>query len=72
MAMPMTIEKSHYASEQVPAEGIPTVGTTAFLAARYDTPGELVQAAIDVLYQPPPLIVGLIPSDQAAEWQGLA
>jgi TRAP transporter TAXI family solute receptor len=69
---PMTIDQSHYASELVPAAGIPTVGTTAFLAARDDTPGELVQAAIDVLYQQPPLIVGLIPSDQAAEWQGLA
>ena len=69
---PMTIEQTDYNAGAVPAEGIPTVGTTAFLASRYDAPGELVQASLDALYMPPDIIAGLIPSDQAAEFQGLA
>ncbi len=71
MLRPMTIEGNHYQREFVPAEGVSTVGTTAFLAARFDAPGELIQAALDALYREPPLIVGMIPRDQAAEWQGV-
>ncbi len=69
---PMTIEEGDYQSEQIPAEGIATIGTTAFLASRYDAPGELIQAALEALYQEPPMIAGLIPREMAAEWQGLA
>lgn len=52
--------------------GFPTVGTTAFLAARDDAPGEMVQAMLDALYQDPPPSIDLIPRRRAAEWQGLA
>ncbi|TWU40690.1 serine/threonine-protein kinase [Novipirellula artificiosorum] len=69
---PMTIESADYPHSNLPAAGIATVGTTAFLAARHDTPADLVTAALEILYQPPELCVGLISRKQAAEWQGLA
>ncbi len=72
---PMTIEANELSgrlSGDATAEGIPTVGTTAYLAAREDTPSELVVAVLDALYQAPPPFIGLIPRDQSAEWQGLA
>ncbi len=70
---PMSIEGSHYPPELVPDQGIATVGTTAFLAARNDAPGALIQASLEALYrEPPEIIAGLIPPAQAAEWQGLA
>lgn len=68
---PMTIESDELAVG-ISEEGIPTVGTTAFLAAREDTPSALVVAVLNALYESPPPFVGLIPRDQAAEWQGLA
>ena len=69
---PMSIEQGLYPSGL--ADGpVATVGTTAFLAARYDAPGELIQACLDALYQEPfPGLISLISRDQAAEWQGLA
>ena len=72
---PMTIEADELPaaiSDGMVAEGIPTVGTTAFLAARVDTPSELVVAVLNALYEGPPPFTGLIPRDQSAEWQGLA
>lgn len=68
---PMTIEPADYPAAGLPAGGVPTVGTTAFLAARYDAPSELVTAALGALYDPPLPIAGLISREQAAEWQGL-
>lgn len=68
---PMTIAASEYAGGELPDEGIDTVGTTAFLAARQDTPSELVIAALAALYGEPDRIVGLIPRVNAAEWQNL-
>ncbi len=50
---------------------IETLGTTAFLVCRQDTSNALVRAALQALYHPPTM-VGLIPADHAAEWQGLA
>ena len=50
---------------------IETLGTTAFLVCRQDASDALVQAALEALYRSPTL-VGLIPADHAAEWQGLA
>ncbi|MFG0261644.1 MAG: serine/threonine-protein kinase [Novipirellula sp. JB048] len=67
---PMTIERSDYPDLDLPTEGIATVGTTAFLAARTDTPSELVTATLRSLYEPPTLCAGLIPRKQAAEWRG--
>ena len=75
---PMTIDLSEYTDTDAPVSTdasvsrIETVGTTAFLAARQDTPNDLVIAALKALYEKPSLCVGLIPQSQAAEWQGLA
>jgi hypothetical protein len=72
----MTIEPTEIGrpatSESPLSVGIPTVATTAFLAARADTPSALVLAALDALYDEPPPCVGLISRAHAAEWQGLA
>nr|WP_146392595.1 serine/threonine-protein kinase [Allorhodopirellula solitaria] len=51
--------------------GIETLGTTAFLVCRRDASDALVQATLESLYHRPTL-VGLIPANHAAEWQGLA
>lgn len=68
----LSIESSDYPGIPLPPKGVPTVSTTAFLAVRKDAPGELVRAALDVIYEPPQVFVGLIPRERAAEWQGLA
>ncbi|MGB7347772.1 MAG: serine/threonine-protein kinase [Pirellulaceae bacterium] len=69
---PMSIYASEYPAATLPELGIPTVGTTAFLAARQDTPGDLVSAALNVLYEEPTIFPSLISRTNAAEWQGLA
>jgi TRAP transporter TAXI family solute receptor len=69
---PMTIQSNELPPEQSHPAGIPTVGTTAFLAACHDTPSELVVAALAALYQEPSPCDGMIPRHRAAEWQGLA
>ncbi|KAA1262490.1 Serine/threonine-protein kinase PrkC [Rubripirellula obstinata] len=83
---PMTIVRSDFSSLDLPAfesskqnptsdwpaDGIPTVGTTGFLAAMDDAPAELIVAALESLYADPPLGTDLIPRSNAAEWQGLA
>jgi TRAP-type uncharacterized transport system substrate-binding protein len=63
----MTIQSGEFAEGQ-PAAEILTVGTTAFLAAREDTPSELVIAFLKALYADPPPCQGLIPRDQVTEW----
>ena len=79
---PMTISASEYPGAELPAEGIATIGTTAFLAARRDAPSALITAALEALYSAPPaypppavsepsLAVELIPKERAVEWQGL-
>lgn len=67
----LTIDAADYPDATLPIEGVPTVGTTAFLAARHNAPAELVEATLNLIYQPPQIFVGLIPRDRAAEWQGL-
>ena len=85
---PMTIEPPHYPRGDLPSDGIPTVGTTAFLAARTDAPSELIVATLNILYGVPPSghqendhegvpaavdrLPGMITREHAAEWQGLA
>ncbi|TWU58231.1 serine/threonine-protein kinase [Rubripirellula reticaptiva] len=69
---PMSIDAADHPGIELPPGGIPTVGTTAFLAARDDTPGELVTAMLEALYENPAPCIGLIPRRRAAEWQGLA
>ena len=69
---PMKIEPGDYQELKIPKDGIDTVGTTAFLAGTVDTPDALVEAALEAVYAEPAFLVGLIPRDRAAEWQGLA
>ncbi|NND98705.1 MAG: TAXI family TRAP transporter solute-binding subunit [Pirellulaceae bacterium] len=69
---PMNIAADQYVDAQLPATGIATIGTTAFLAARNDAPGEMIEAALEALYAPPTIFPSLIPRHRAAEWQGLA
>lgn len=68
---PLTIDRTHYQVTGIPDEGLGTVGTTAFLAARRDAPSALVESTLELLYQPPRLFPGLIPRERAIEWQGL-
>ena len=68
---PMTIDASDYPSAMIPETGLPTVGTTAFMATRRDAPSELIQATLELLYRPPTIFENLIPRTRAAEWQGL-
>jgi eukaryotic-like serine/threonine-protein kinase len=69
---PMTISADEYVDASLPELGIDTVGTTAFLAAQWESPNVLIEATLDALYQTPEIIPGLIPLERAAEWQGLA
>jgi TRAP transporter TAXI family solute receptor len=69
---PMTIHQQDYPADSIPAGGIDTVGTTAFLASRLDAPAALVEAALHAIYEEPVFVAGLISRDRAAEWQGLA
>jgi TRAP transporter TAXI family solute receptor len=67
----MTIEMSEFPTRLM-KQDIPTVGTTAFLAAREDTPSELVVAFLQALYEDPPPCQNLIPRDQVVEWPAKA
>ncbi len=69
---PMTISATDYPGCGLPEGGVATVGMTAFLVARFDTPDSLVTAALQAIYQSPPIAAGLIPRRQINEWQGLA
>jgi len=68
---PMTITHRDCPGADLPAQGIATVGTTAFLAVRADLPDTLVLAALESIYEDPPLIPGMIARRNATEWQGL-
>ncbi len=65
----MTIEAEEFPGANIPDAGVATVGTTAFLAVESDAPSKLVRAVLTALYQQPQLCTGLIPRDQATEWQ---
>ncbi len=69
---PMTIAAKDYPECNLPEQGIATVGMTAFLATRIDSPDSLVTATLTALYQSPKIATALIPRRQANEWQGLA
>lgn len=68
---PMSISASDYPSANLPPSGISTLGATAFLVTRQQTPDRLVTAALSAIYQSPGSIPGLISRDRATEWQGL-
>ena len=67
----LTIRADDYHEAPIPKQGIPTVGMTAFLAARMDAPSQLVDATLEAIYAEPEIFVGLIPRERAAEWQNL-
>jgi eukaryotic-like serine/threonine-protein kinase len=69
--LPMQIAASDHEGLDIPADGIATVGTTGFLAARTDAPADLITRTLELIYKHPPT-TQLIPRHQAAEWQGLA
>jgi len=69
---PMTIHATDYPGASLPDSGIATVGTTAFLVAKFTTSDALVTASLDALYQSPAIARGLIPRRLVNEWQGLA
>lgn len=66
---PMRIDAADHPPDAVPAGGLSTVGTTAFLAAREDAPAAMITAALESIYADPP-IDDLIPRDRASEWRG--
>ena len=69
---PLHIDVADYPDADLPKDGIATVGTTAFLAARHETSGSLVTAALEAVYQETIDVPGMISRSHAAEWQGLA
>ncbi|MCA9219768.1 MAG: TAXI family TRAP transporter solute-binding subunit [Planctomycetales bacterium] len=70
---PYIIKAADYGgAKAIPDEGVLTVATTAFLAARADAPDILVTTALDILYSPDSTSSNLISREFAAEWQGLA
>lgn len=62
-----TIEPSEFEGIDLPAGGIPTIATMAYLAALDETPNELVIEALNALYADPPICDGLVPRDSAIE-----
>lgn len=68
---PLQIKAEVYPSINLPPSGFQSVGMTAFLAARMDTPDVLVDAALDAIYSEPLLFPGMIPKRGAAEFQNM-
>lgn len=68
---PLEIRAADYPEASLPEESLETVGMTAFLATRLDTPDILVNAALEAIYADPPLIKGLIPRRGASEYLGM-
>ncbi|WP_168566403.1 serine/threonine-protein kinase [Crateriforma spongiae] len=69
---PMRISAADYQGCNLPDSGVRTVGTMAFLATQIDAPDPLVQQTLEVLYEPPLLVPGMIHLSQTTEWQGLS
>lgn len=68
---PLQISPDAYPDLDLPPEGFQSVGMTAFLAARMDSPDVLVESALAAIYDEPILFPGLIPKQKAAEFQGM-
>ncbi|MEM9828785.1 MAG: serine/threonine-protein kinase, partial [Planctomycetota bacterium] len=66
----MRIDAQHHPGVGIPESGVATVGTTAFLAARVNAPGELIRATLETLYEQA-WSDDMIPKRIAAEWRGL-
>ncbi len=62
-----------YPECNLPVDGVLTIATTAFLAARPDAPDVLVEKVLNCLYLPETIAdCRLLPAERAAHWQGLA
>lgn len=68
---PINIDPTYYTIGSMPDTGIESVGMTAFLATRTDTPAILVTAALNAIYADPPIIRGMIPRRGADEYLGM-
>ncbi len=69
---PLLVTADHYPNCNLPADGIAAVTTTAFLAARHDTPSVLVEAVLKNLFSPQMVAsTGIVSAERAAHWQGL-
>ncbi|MCA9127716.1 MAG: TAXI family TRAP transporter solute-binding subunit [Planctomycetales bacterium] len=67
------VEQQNYPDCGLPVEGIVTVATTAFLAAKHDTPSALVTAVLNQLFTPEMVAsCGILSADQVAHWPELA
>lgn len=67
---PISVEPSEFPGEAIPAGGIPTVGTTAFLVTKKNAPSDLIRASLEALYSPPALREGMIPKSGYSDWRG--
>lgn len=69
---PLMLTAEDYPGTDLPADGLATVGTVAFLAARQDTPPVLVDSVLKVLFQPEFVNeYGIVTAEHAAHWQNL-
>ncbi|GIW99002.1 MAG: protein kinase [Pirellulaceae bacterium] len=69
---PLVLDQQAYPDSAIPATGIPTVATTAFLVARRDTPSRLITHMLTELYHPDVSVPwGIIPPEMSANWQSL-
>lgn len=69
---PLLVETDDYPDCQLPDTGIATVATTAFLAARTETPAILVQTVLTHLFAPEMVAAtGIVSAERAAHWQGI-
>lgn len=67
----MQIEPDDYLGFDIPEKGVSTIGTTAMLVVREDTPDLLVTAILNVLYRPSLLMRDMITKKEAADWEEL-
>ncbi|QDV23138.1 Serine/threonine-protein kinase PknB [Aureliella helgolandensis] len=70
---PYIVSAEHYPDRQISADGVATVATPAYLAARDDAPAALVQAVLRSLFTPEVVAqTGIFSANHAAHWQGIA
>lgn len=63
------VEQEHYPDCDLPADAVPTVATTAFLAAKPDAPAVLVTAVLKHLFTPEMVATcGILSADHVAHW----
>lgn len=69
---PLLVTSEHYPACEVPADGIPTVATVAFLAAQVDAPNVLITTVLKHLFTPEMVATtGILTAERAAHWPHL-